>query len=203
MELIHGTHKASKFASQDFITNLPDNVVTNILDRLLLRDAVRTSILSKSWRFKWTMLSQLLTESDAKKRFSTAFPSLKALRLSKICLDDGNMLSCAFDMIRSFPNLQTLVITACDQWYAGPPAPVEDYNTAGLLQLRSVVFHYMKGSENEVCFLRYLLACSPFLKQIVIHHHWYIKISSDEKLTFARKLLMLHRASPVAEIEFL
>ncbi|KAF5762047.1 hypothetical protein HanXRQr2_Chr16g0772351 [Helianthus annuus] len=113
------------------------------------------------------------------------------------------MLSCAFDMIRSFPNLQTLVITACDQWYAGPPAPVEDYNTAGLLQLRSVVFHYMKGSENEVCFLRYLLACSPFLKQIVIHHHWYIKISSDEKLTFARKLLMLHRASPVAEIEFL
>uniref|UniRef100_A0A251S2S1 Putative F-box domain, Leucine-rich repeat domain, L domain-like protein n=1 Tax=Helianthus annuus TaxID=4232 RepID=A0A251S2S1_HELAN len=57
----------------------------------------------------------------------------------------------------------TLVITACDQWYAGPPAPVEDYNTAGLLQLRSVVFHYMKGSENEVCFLRYLLALMEFI----------------------------------------
>ncbi|KAF5762048.1 putative F-box domain, leucine-rich repeat domain superfamily, F-box-like domain superfamily [Helianthus annuus] len=64
MELIHGTHKASKFASQDFITNLPDNVVTNILDRLLLRDAVRTSILSKSWRFKWTMLSQLVIDPN-------------------------------------------------------------------------------------------------------------------------------------------
>ncbi|KAM0030759.1 putative F-box domain-containing protein [Helianthus debilis subsp. tardiflorus] len=42
------------------ITNMPDNVVTNILDRLPLQHAVRTSILSRSWRFKWTMLSQLV-----------------------------------------------------------------------------------------------------------------------------------------------
>ncbi|KAJ0445007.1 putative F-box domain, leucine-rich repeat domain superfamily, F-box-like domain superfamily [Helianthus annuus] len=60
MELIHVTHKASKFAPQDFITNMPDNVVTNILDRLPLRDAVRTSILSRNWRLKWTMLSQIV-----------------------------------------------------------------------------------------------------------------------------------------------
>ncbi|KAJ0823128.1 putative F-box domain, leucine-rich repeat domain superfamily, F-box-like domain superfamily [Helianthus annuus] len=57
MELIHGAHK---FGQEDVIGNMPDNVITNILDRLPLRDAVRTDILSKNWRFKWTMLSQLI-----------------------------------------------------------------------------------------------------------------------------------------------
>ncbi|KAM0047823.1 putative F-box domain, leucine-rich repeat domain superfamily, F-box-like domain superfamily [Helianthus debilis subsp. tardiflorus] len=323
MELIHGTHKASKSAPQDFISNMPDNVVTNILDRLALRDAVRTSILSRNWRFKWTsqleitaslfwylaqktyknhhvrvinrillhlrgaitkfflsiddviddedinhwilflsskgikdltirnwhepplklhthlfsclelkhltlsncyfnppptfhgfpnllslklsvlfeensnlgalfsgspLLESLavndrcglgkvklveiaklenlkilslilhdpdfemikssgtilgclaklqelhldfkdcrLTEGDANKRFSTSISGLKYLRLTRICLDDGMKLSGALDLIRSFPNLQTLIIVACDE-YSGPPQPVEDYN---------------------------------------------------------------------------
>ncbi|KAJ0439788.1 putative F-box domain-containing protein [Helianthus annuus] len=57
MELNHETHK---FGQEDVIGNMPDNVITNILDRLSLRDAVRTDILSKNWRFKRTMLSQLI-----------------------------------------------------------------------------------------------------------------------------------------------
>ncbi|KAJ0445005.1 hypothetical protein HanIR_Chr16g0838231 [Helianthus annuus] len=118
-----------------------------------------------------------------------------------MCLDDGKKLSCAFDLIRSSPNMQTLVILACDQ-YAGPPPPVEDYNKTGLLQLRSVHFEYYTASENELCLIKYLLACSPFLQKIVIAGY-NLAIASDEKLTFARKLLMLHRASPVAEIELL
>ncbi|KAM0048305.1 putative F-box domain, leucine-rich repeat domain superfamily, F-box-like domain superfamily [Helianthus debilis subsp. tardiflorus] len=62
MELTH--RKASKFAPQDFISNRPDNVITNILDRLPLQDAVRTDVLSKKWRSKWTMLSQLVFDDD-------------------------------------------------------------------------------------------------------------------------------------------
>ncbi|KAJ0816825.1 putative F-box domain-containing protein [Helianthus annuus] len=64
MELIHGTRETSKFAPQDFISNMPDNVITNILDRLPLQDAVRTNVLSRNWRFKWTMLSQLVLDYD-------------------------------------------------------------------------------------------------------------------------------------------
>ncbi|KAJ0439799.1 putative F-box domain, leucine-rich repeat domain superfamily, F-box-like domain superfamily [Helianthus annuus] len=83
MELIHGTHKASKFEAQDFITNMPDNVVTNILDRLPVQHAVRTSILSRSWRFKWTMLSQLV--------FDRMF--FKYLRKSKGKNNHGGVIS--------------------------------------------------------------------------------------------------------------
>ncbi|XP_019242344.1 PREDICTED: F-box/FBD/LRR-repeat protein At1g13570-like, partial [Nicotiana attenuata] len=39
--------------------NLPENVIDDILSRLSLRDAVRTSMLSKNWRYKWCRLTQL------------------------------------------------------------------------------------------------------------------------------------------------
>ncbi|KAM0047820.1 putative F-box domain, leucine-rich repeat domain superfamily, F-box-like domain superfamily [Helianthus debilis subsp. tardiflorus] len=64
MELYHKRHKTSKFAPQDFISDMPDIVITNILDRLPLQDAVRTGVLSRNWRFKWTMLSQLVFDDD-------------------------------------------------------------------------------------------------------------------------------------------
>ena len=68
----------------------------------------------------------------------------------------------------------------------------------GQLQLQSVLLVYLRDSENEVCLIRSLLACSPVLKKMMI----YSSKHSDEngKLTFALRLLTLHRASPVAEI---
>ncbi|XP_076892224.1 F-box/FBD/LRR-repeat protein At1g13570-like [Bidens hawaiensis] len=139
-----------------------------------------------------------LTEGGAKHRFSTAFPSLKALKLSRMCLDVGLELSCAIELIRSCPNLQTLEITTNSQ-YTSPPQPV-DYHTTEQLQLRSVMFEYWKGSENDVCLLKYILACSPFLKKSVIRPYALIMIASDERLKFTSKLMKLHRASPVVDI---
>ncbi|XP_019223456.1 PREDICTED: F-box/FBD/LRR-repeat protein At1g13570-like [Nicotiana attenuata] len=43
----------------DVLNNLPENVVDEILIRLPLRDAVRTSILAKKWRYNWCRLPQL------------------------------------------------------------------------------------------------------------------------------------------------
>lgn len=40
--------------SCDLITNLPTNIIDTILGCLPLRDVVRTSILSREWRYKWT-----------------------------------------------------------------------------------------------------------------------------------------------------
>ncbi|KAF5762070.1 putative F-box domain, leucine-rich repeat domain superfamily, F-box-like domain superfamily [Helianthus annuus] len=382
MELIKGTQKVSKVAPGGIISSMPDNVVTNILDRLPLQDAVRTSILSRNWRFKWTMLSQLVfdynfykyllkvegrvtyeriinrlllhlkgvirkfvlhtdvgrrylddedidqwifflsrqgikdlticnddgpllnlpthlfsclelrhlkldcycfdppasfrgfpnllslelrnvqfesgevvkffsqcpaltnlkilthslynlydklvikssiifdllgvlpklqelyleflccefLEDGAKKRSPTTFPCLKTLKLLAIDLENGIMLSCAFEMIKSFPNLQTLEITP--NYYRDEKAAIcsldVDYNTLGMLQLRSVVFTYIKASESEVCLIKYLLACSPFLKKIVIRPHSCLALG--EQMMFAKKLLKLHRASPDVDI---
>ncbi|KAK9078028.1 hypothetical protein SSX86_002085 [Deinandra increscens subsp. villosa] len=141
-------------------------------------------------------------EAGAKKRFPTIFPCLKTLKLSRIDLENGIKLACVFQMIMSFPNLQMLDIESSD-WDCKPtPAtcPLEiDYSTMGLQQLQNVVFTYSSCSENEVSMIKYILACSPFLKKIVIRPHPYPV--SDEKFIFARKLLKLYRASPAVDID--
>ncbi|KAJ0439829.1 putative F-box domain, leucine-rich repeat domain superfamily, F-box-like domain superfamily [Helianthus annuus] len=292
--------KASK--TEDVISSMPEDVVTHILDRLPVQDAVKTSILSRNWRFKWTMLSQLVfddnffdyltktngesmfwrtisrlplnqrmiletmkidlfsvgkgklvllaklanlkilslslchldnmtitnssstfdlvrflpklqeldldfakcqfTEGGAEKRSLTTFPCLKTLKLSRIDLCNGIMLSCTFELIRSFPNLHTLEITTTDLVYDPIPAVCSsdvDYNTTGLLQLRSVDISPSRASANEVCLIKYLLACSPFLKRIDLRPHW--SLLSDEISWFARRLLKLCRISPTAGID--
>ncbi|XP_035840888.1 F-box/FBD/LRR-repeat protein At1g13570-like [Helianthus annuus] len=137
------------------------------------------------------------TESGATMRFPAA--CLKALKLSNINLGNVMLLSCVFEMIRHLPNLRTLEITAVkrDAHLIPNPIPEVEYKTTGL---RSVVFRYFAGSENEVYLIKYILAGSPFLEKIVIHPHQ--SLASDERLMFSRKLLKLRRASTVAEIDF-
>ena len=48
----------------DYISNMPDNVTTNIMNRLPLKDAVRTGSLARSWRFKWTLLTDVIVDED-------------------------------------------------------------------------------------------------------------------------------------------
>ncbi|KAK1425519.1 hypothetical protein QVD17_20872 [Tagetes erecta] len=140
-------------------------------------------------------------EDGAKKCLPTTLPRLKALKLSTIDLGDNWMSSCTFEMVRSFSDLHTLEITSN---LDAVPIPTTcfleiDYDTMGMLQLRSIVFTYCKGSENEIRLIKYLLACSPFLKEIVIRP--YTRLSVAEKYIFSRKLLKLYRASSVVDIE--
>lgn len=44
----------------DLISDLPQSIIESILTRLPIRDAVRTSILSSKWRYKWSTLTQLV-----------------------------------------------------------------------------------------------------------------------------------------------
>ncbi|XP_015894253.3 F-box/FBD/LRR-repeat protein At1g13570 isoform X1 [Ziziphus jujuba] len=44
----------------DLISDLPQSIIESILTHLPIRDAVRTSILSTKWRYKWNSLTQLV-----------------------------------------------------------------------------------------------------------------------------------------------
>ncbi|XP_044478941.1 F-box/FBD/LRR-repeat protein At1g13570-like [Mangifera indica] len=44
----------------DRVSELPWGILDNILGRLQMKEAVRTSILSRHWRYKWVNLSKLL-----------------------------------------------------------------------------------------------------------------------------------------------
>lgn len=48
----------------DRISDLPSNVIDHILARLPLKDAVRTSTLSKNWREKWHTLPHIIVDEN-------------------------------------------------------------------------------------------------------------------------------------------
>ncbi|KAK9276131.1 hypothetical protein L1049_005662 [Liquidambar formosana] len=52
--------KADGNPTSDIISGLPGNIIKCILGRLPIRDAVRTSILSRKWRYNWIILPQLV-----------------------------------------------------------------------------------------------------------------------------------------------
>ncbi|XP_071713047.1 F-box/FBD/LRR-repeat protein At1g13570-like [Rutidosis leptorrhynchoides] len=65
MEPIKGSREVSKLSTKDdIISSMPDIVITHILNLLPIQDAVRTSILARNWRFKWTTLTQLVFDED-------------------------------------------------------------------------------------------------------------------------------------------
>lgn len=52
----------------DIISDLPNNIIENILMRLPICDAVGTSILSKKWRYKWLTLPHLVIDNALGKK---------------------------------------------------------------------------------------------------------------------------------------
>ncbi|KAJ0445015.1 putative F-box domain-containing protein [Helianthus annuus] len=125
-----------------------------------------------------------------------SLPKLQELRLD---FEEGRLIEGVGkkSFFTTFTCLKTFVITPSN-WDADSP-PQVDYDTTRLLQLQSVTFECMKGSENELRLIKYLLACSPSLKWMHIFSR-FLK-SAEEKLVFVRKLLKLYRASPVVEVE--
>lgn len=49
----------TKRTGSDLISELPDNIIDDILQRMPLRDATRTSLLSKRWRYRWSLMQEL------------------------------------------------------------------------------------------------------------------------------------------------
>lgn len=66
MERIMKKHERSieleKQSKIDRLSSLPWDVLDTILGKLPLRDAARTSVLSRKWGYKWTGLSQLIVD---------------------------------------------------------------------------------------------------------------------------------------------
>ncbi|KAF5762138.1 putative F-box domain, leucine-rich repeat domain superfamily, F-box-like domain superfamily [Helianthus annuus] len=46
--------------NSDFISTLPQNIIEDILTRIPLQEALRTSVLSKKWRYTWRGMPKLV-----------------------------------------------------------------------------------------------------------------------------------------------
>ncbi|KAJ9558783.1 hypothetical protein OSB04_013397 [Centaurea solstitialis] len=65
----------TEYCSWDRMSNLPQHLIGSILERLPIEDAVRTSILSKSWTHRWTTMTTLVFDEQFSKKYAknTAF----------------------------------------------------------------------------------------------------------------------------------
>ncbi|CAI9296699.1 unnamed protein product [Lactuca saligna] len=98
---------------KDHISDLPQSIIETILTKMPLRDAVRTSILSSKWRYKWATLTHL--EFDDKCVSGTHSKSHARSNLVNfitrfLFLHDGpiNGFALSTTYLRSSPNI--------DQW---------------------------------------------------------------------------------------
>ncbi|KAF3442133.1 hypothetical protein FNV43_RR16049 [Rhamnella rubrinervis] len=120
----------------DFVSDLPQSIIETILTGLPIRDAVRTSILSSKWRYKWSTLTQLvfdekcvtlsadrsLVEKNLLTRMElfrceldpspslTGFLCLKSLNLHQVIVDPEAIES----LISSCPLLGSLALSYFD-----------------------------------------------------------------------------------------
>ncbi|WMV15854.1 hypothetical protein MTR67_009239 [Solanum verrucosum] len=63
--------KAPCRRTSDIISNLPNDVIDVILMCLPLRDAGRTSILSRKWRYEWAKVPKLTLDQILREDIST------------------------------------------------------------------------------------------------------------------------------------
>ncbi|KAJ0810202.1 putative F-box domain, FBD domain, leucine-rich repeat domain superfamily [Helianthus annuus] len=62
-------HVTSSADDDDIITNFPEDLINPILERLPIKDAVRTSVLSKNWRYRWTTMKSLAFDNHFSQQF--------------------------------------------------------------------------------------------------------------------------------------
>ncbi|XP_055828526.1 F-box/FBD/LRR-repeat protein At1g13570-like [Solanum dulcamara] len=96
------------------ITDLPENVINAILMPLPLRDAVRTSILSKKWRYKWCKLPHLTLDDELWKTTDNLLsPSIKftTIMYNILTLHPGPITQFTLSMskLKKYPKICSLI----------------------------------------------------------------------------------------------
>ncbi|KAL1829862.1 hypothetical protein DCAR_0209248 [Daucus carota subsp. sativus] len=76
--------------NRDIISDLPQSLIGDILTKLPIRDAVRTSILSSRWRYQWTNMTELVFNSKCVNRPYT-LDKLVNCMMPCLLLHDGHI----------------------------------------------------------------------------------------------------------------
>ncbi|XP_076959798.1 F-box/FBD/LRR-repeat protein At1g13570-like [Bidens hawaiensis] len=71
LNLMTENHKHKRFVTdKDIISNLSPDLIDPILELLPIKDAVRTSVLSKKWRYVWTTMTSLSFDEEFSKKLT-------------------------------------------------------------------------------------------------------------------------------------
>ncbi|CAJ2675530.1 unnamed protein product [Trifolium pratense] len=101
-------------AEPDIISSLPGHIIDHILSHLSIKEAVRTSVLSTKWRYKWATLPNLVFDSQCISETSEDLLDIKS-KLSRII---DHVLLLHSGPIRKFKlsHRELIGVTDIDRW---------------------------------------------------------------------------------------
>ncbi|KAK9058315.1 hypothetical protein SSX86_023156 [Deinandra increscens subsp. villosa] len=111
-------HKRRSVTSveEDIISDMPELLIVSVLERLPIEDAVRTSVLSKKWRYKWTTIREFNFRGQFLQKLSNreAFHHIGFIRIiNKIMIGhQGPILKFHLEI----PNIVLDSFQEIDQW---------------------------------------------------------------------------------------
>ncbi|KAK4360217.1 hypothetical protein RND71_019169 [Anisodus tanguticus] len=143
---------SSAVVPPDLLSNLPENVIDAIGIHLPLRDAVRTSILSKKWRYKWCRLPELTLDQAFWERQITNGIQHFVLQFPK-----RNIYKLPSSFFMCF-QMRHLSLHNCS---LNPPLAFKGFDKLVSLELCGVTIYPLH--------LEKLISHSPLLEQLVLH----------------------------------
>ncbi|PWA79308.1 F-box domain, Leucine-rich repeat domain, L domain-like protein [Artemisia annua] len=133
------------------------------------KEFLTQSPLLKILKFSFTNTEKI--SEEAENRVLASLPRLTTLDLDEINFRNDAVISCVIELIHGFPNLDTLSTKGTYEDAVPLPAACSsevDFSIMGQLQLLKVTLSCIKGLENEISLIKYLLDCSPLLKKMDI-----------------------------------
>ncbi|KAL4561342.1 hypothetical protein LXL04_033507 [Taraxacum kok-saghyz] len=110
------TRVVSSCAEEDRISNLAEDLIDSIFGRVPIEDAVRTSILSRKWRYRWTKMRALVFDVQFSNKFAKngAFGRNGIIRIINqvLFLHNGSILKFRLHI----PNISLDSFQDFDQW---------------------------------------------------------------------------------------
>ncbi|WOG91423.1 hypothetical protein DCAR_0310672 [Daucus carota subsp. sativus] len=138
-------------------------------------------------------------------KLSKLMPHLKILLLSGMELIHLSDITCLLCLMQSAPNLKKLHISAMEINDA-VEGNLRNYLAKKFVDctfehLEIVTCTWLRGLRDELELVKFLLANSPLLKKMFIHH--CVTVRTDVALNIAEEMLQYARASSEAQIRFL
>lgn len=98
---------------EDRLSEMPGNIIDHILDLMPIKDAAKTSILARKWRYIWCMHPNIVLDKLTCRKFSTNPLLVLDNTINQILLQHiGNIIKFVLD----FSQVDLLPLTNIDMW---------------------------------------------------------------------------------------
>ncbi|KMZ58798.1 hypothetical protein ZOSMA_73G00100 [Zostera marina] len=173
---------------KDIISCLPEYIICKILGSLSIGDAIRTSFLSRDWRYKWRKIPDLIFDGQS---FSNEQVNPSLIRRNYLRKVNQTLFLHRGNIVRrfEFSSRWEVVSSKVDKWMDhlklqhlkvenGSLSTSDmfwknlDDNNSNFDNLKNFMINNVHGSKSELKFIEYIFGMTPLLQVSIIYINW-------------------------------